>query len=125
MPRRFVASTKLLFGLLLVFVALSAADLLLTWALLHRPGGRFLESNPVAAWSLATYGWGGMAALKAGSVLVVGGLAWAIALRRPQTALVVLGFSCGALATTVLQSLLLGLPADGQRPGFERGGDTD
>src|SRR5919199_622006 len=45
---------------LCLFAVLSLADLGLTWQLL-RDGGAY-ESNPVAGWWLAHYGWAGVVA---------------------------------------------------------------
>ena len=108
----FPCTAKLLSGLLLAFLFLNAADLFLTWKLLRGSDGRFLESNPVAAWSLARYGWLGMTALKLGSVTAVVGLAWVLARNRPQVARLILGFGCGAVSTAVMQSVLLGTSFD-------------
>ena len=55
----------------LLFIALSGADLFLTWRLLSSRGSAVYESNPVAAWFLGRFGWMGLTAFKAVAVLVV------------------------------------------------------
>jgi hypothetical protein len=91
--------TKLVF-----FLALNAADLLLTWRLLQGSGGRVYESNPVANWWLSAYGWPGLIAFKCGIVLLATTLALVISHYRPQTGDRLLTFSCSALAVIVLYS---------------------
>ena len=62
-----------------LFCALSAADFLLTWWLLHRSNGRVYEANPVAAGLLVELGWAGLAAFKVVVVLLAVGSIAAIA----------------------------------------------
>jgi hypothetical protein len=107
-------SFRALVGLLLAFVALSVADLYLTWKLIVHGSERFRESNPVAALLLAKYGWWGMTGFKVGGVALVGSLVLAISWRRPRTAEAVLVFGCGALSTVVMHSIFLGWSAAGQ-----------
>lgn len=101
--------------LLVLFLCLSLADLFLTWKLISLGDGQVLESNPVASWWLATYGWGGMVAFKLGMVLVIGTLVGTIAWRRPRTSELVLVFACGAQSTVVLYSLFLARLGDDPR----------
>lgn len=100
-------SVKRALGLFVVFVFLGVADLFLTWKLIHTSDGQVLESNPVAAWWLDTYGWGGMAAFKGGMILLIGGLAASIAFLRPRTSELLLVFACGAQSTVVVYSVFL------------------
>jgi hypothetical protein len=65
------------------------------------------ESNPIAAWWLASYGWGGLVAYKLAILMVVGGLVAGIARWRPRTGELILVFACGAQSTVVLYSLFL------------------
>jgi hypothetical protein len=111
-------SVRTIVGLLLAFLVLSLADLYLTWRLVHDGGERFRESNPVAAWWLAKYGWSGLTAFKLGAVALVGCLIGAIATRRPRTAEMTLVFGCGALSTVLLHSIFLcsSAPAQADRP---------
>jgi hypothetical protein len=90
-----------------LFALLSGADLGLTWWLLNRSGGRAYEANPLARWFLDQHGWLGMAAFKAGTVLLVLGLVIAIARTRPRAAGRILSLGCAALALIVLYSLSL------------------
>jgi hypothetical protein len=89
---------------LCLFVVLSLADLALTWVLLERSEGRACESNPVAAWWLARFGWAGLAGFKVAIVLLVAGLALLLARRLPDAAGRVLAFGCAALLAVVLYS---------------------
>ena len=99
---------RLLLGLLSAFLVLSLADLFLTWKLLQRGDERILESNPVAARCLASYGWGGITAFKLGLVVLVAVLAGCVARWRPRTGESILIFGCGAVSTVVLHSVFLG-----------------
>jgi hypothetical protein len=114
MANRSRASLRPILWLLTAFVLLSLADLYLTWRLIHQDGGRLLESNPVAGWWLATYGWAGMAAFKGGIVVLVGVLAGVIARRRPRAGELMLVYSCGAQSAVVVYSLFLPWIADEQ-----------
>jgi hypothetical protein len=107
MSQRSPSSVRLVGGLLLTLLLLSLADLFLTWRLIQGSDGQVLESNPLANWWLANYGWGGMAAFKLAMFLIIGGLAGLIAWRRPQTGERILVFSCGAQSAVVLYSVLL------------------
>jgi hypothetical protein len=100
-------SVKLVVKLLAVFVLLNLADLFLTWKLMHASGGQVIESNPVAAWWLAAYGWAGMTAFKLGMLLVVGSLVGGIACLRPRAGELLLVFGCGAQSAVVLDSVFL------------------
>ncbi len=79
---------------LLFFLLLSATDVSLTWYLLHCCDGKVYESNPIARWILEAYGWSGMVALKAVTVLVTAGIALYLAPRRPQWSEGTLGIGC-------------------------------
>jgi hypothetical protein len=92
---------------LLLFTLLSLSDLGLTLLLLRHGGGAVYESNPVAGWWLAAYGWVGLAAFKAGTVLVVAALAVVVSRSRPRAGGAVLGFGCSALALVVGYSCYL------------------
>ncbi len=94
-------------GRLLLFGLFSFLDLLLTWQLLRDHDGWVYESNLVARWLLDSYGWPALAALKAGSVLVVLGLVAAVSRRRPAAGRWVLTFACSATALVVLYSAVL------------------
>lgn len=97
---------------LAVFVALSVTDFVQTFALVETSGGRVVEGNPVAAEWLARYGWVGLAAFKAASVLVVAGVVLILARRRPSAGALVAAVGCAALVwvTTYSHSLLADTP---------------
>lgn len=91
-----------------LFALLSLADLLLTWLLLSRPGTAAYEANPVARWWLTQFGWSGLAAFKAATVLAVFAAAAALASRsHPRAAAGLLWFGCGVVAAVVLYSASL------------------
>jgi hypothetical protein len=106
-------------GHLALFGLLSIVDLILTWRLLQDYDGSVYESNFVARWFLDGYGWRGLVALKAGSVLVVVGLAAWVSRWRPRTGRWVLTFACSAAALVVLYSSLLAWSLEAQ-PGEEK-----
>jgi hypothetical protein len=90
-----------------LFILLSAADLVLTWWLLCRSGGQAYEANPIAAWWLARHGAVGLACFKAAAVLLVLVLAGLIARYRPRTAGCILTLACVSLTAVVLYSAAL------------------
>jgi hypothetical protein len=94
-------------SLLLLFPALSLADLVLTWVLLQRADGRAWESNPVASWWLEHFGWAGLSGYKLGNVLLVAALAWVVSRRRPRAAGGLLAFGCTSLLAVVAYSTFL------------------
>jgi hypothetical protein len=102
---RLGTSAKLTWSLLLGFAMLSAADFLLTWKLISA-NDRAVESNPLAAWWLESYGWEGMASYKLAMFLFIGGLVGVVAWRRPRAAELLLVFGCGAQGAVVLTSFL-------------------
>jgi hypothetical protein len=89
---------------LALFTALSLADLALTWLLLEQPSRGAYESNPVAAWWLSCFGWAGLAAFKASTVLLVAAVTQVVARHRPHAAGRILTFACLALLSVVLYS---------------------
>jgi hypothetical protein len=105
MSFRLSPSAKLGWTLVAGFALLSVADFYLTWALISSDD-RVVESNPIAAWWLDSYGWGGMAGFKLAMFALIGGLAAVVAARRPRLCELVLVFACGAQAAVVLTSLL-------------------
>jgi hypothetical protein len=84
-----------------LYVLLSAADWLLTFALLRLDPGAF-ESNPLAAACLERYGWGGLALYKAGGVLMFGGVVYLLARRRPAVAAGVVALGCAVLLSVTI-----------------------
>jgi hypothetical protein len=112
---------------LALFAALCLADLALTWHLLHRPGAGAYESNPVAAWWLARFGWAGLAGFKLSLVLLVAALSLVVSRRRPRAAGRVLAFGCSALLAVVLYSGLLvrGVEAEAGRAAAFGGGRAE
>jgi hypothetical protein len=86
-----------------VYALLSAADLLLTISLLKTSGEAY-EANPAAAAFLERHGWGGLAAFKAGGVLMFFGAVFLLARRKPGVAAGVVTFGCGVLLAVTLYS---------------------
>ena len=97
---------------LALFAVLSVTDFLQTFALIETSGGRVVEGNPVAAEWLDRYGWVGLAAFKAASMLVVVGVIFVLARRRPPAGALVAAFGCLALisVTTYSHGLLASSP---------------
>jgi hypothetical protein len=93
---------------LLVFVVLSCADLILTWALLHRDSTCVYEANPVAGWWLDRFGILGLGAFKGATLLVALGAILLLIGRQPHLAGRVLWFGCAAVGGVVLYSCTLG-----------------
>ncbi len=91
---------------ILLLVALSAADLLVTYALL-RQGPSFYESNPFAQWVFQRWNIAGMTLFKfgvIGGVIVVGEVAER---RRPGLGRGLMAVSCVATAAVVAYGLRL------------------
>jgi len=103
-----------------LFVALSLADLVLTWFLLGRAGGPAYESNPLAAWWLAQFGWVGLAGFKLGTVLLVAAVALVVSCSRPHTAGRVLTFACATLLAVLLYSSSLVSAVETEAAQFEQ-----
>src|SRR5438128_1911722 len=93
-------------GKLSVYIALSFADLFLTYTLLHKTDGAY-EGNPIANAWLAAYGWGGLAAFKVLAMLLVTAVAAYVSFYRPHMAGRLLGFACCAVAFVVIYSCWL------------------
>jgi hypothetical protein len=91
----------------LLFSLLSATDLALTTYLVWGTEGRGSESNPVAGWWLAEFGWIGLALYKAAAVLLAGMILLVLCRLSPRTGGRVLGFSCVILTGVVCYSALL------------------
>jgi hypothetical protein len=91
----------------LAFSFLSLLDLGLTAQLLSSGDGSVYESNPVASWFLAHYGWSGLAAFKMGLVALVLFLSTTISIYRPRAGRRVLSFACVAVLPVVVYSSAL------------------
>ena len=93
---------------------LSAADLLVTYALLQR-GPSFYESNPVAQWFFLRWNIAGMTLFKFGLMAVVVVIGEVVERHRPGWGRTLLAASCLATAAVVWYSLrlLLGYGHDG------------
>lgn len=89
---------KVCAGGLAAFLALSVADLGLTYLLVEGTGGEVYEANPVAAPWLVAHGWAGLAWFKAGAVLAVAGAACLLVRRRPPLGAAVAVAACLAVA---------------------------
>jgi hypothetical protein len=93
-------------GEIILLVALSVADLLVTYALLRR-GPSFYEANPIAQWFLIRWDIAGMTLFKFGAMsfaIVVGEF---VERRRPGLGRVLLAVSCVATAIVVWQGVKL------------------
>ena len=87
-------------------IALSLADLLVTYALLRR-GPAFYESNPVAQWFFARWNIAGMALFKFGTMGFVVVIAEIVERHRPRLGRGLLLASCLATAAVVGYGLRL------------------
>ena len=79
-----------------LYVVLSVADFVLTFALLKLSDGFAYESNPIAAACLTHHGWGGLAAFKA-TVGFVG-------LKRKWLGAMLAVYGCSVLVSVILYS---------------------
>jgi hypothetical protein len=95
------------FGKLLTFVALSLADLYLTWRLLETSDGIVYESNPIANRLLRAYGWTGVVVFKASLVFLVASVVAVLERYRPRAAARLLTVSCTIVGAVVLYSASL------------------
>ncbi|MFL5340889.1 MAG: DUF5658 family protein [Gemmataceae bacterium] len=98
----------------LLFIVLSALDFTLTWLLLRR--GSAAEANPVAAWWLTHFGWLGLGAFKAATVVTFVVLVGVVARRRPALSRRMVAFACAAVAIVVVYSggLAAARPSDAE-----------
>ena len=104
--REYTGETSRLEQEILLLVALSAADLLVTYALL-RQGPSFYESNPFAQWVFQRWNIAGMTLFKfgvIGGVVLVGEVAER---RRPGLGRSLMAVSCLATAAVVVYGLKL------------------
>jgi len=92
-----------------LFLVLSLGDLALTWTLLRYRQGLVYEGNPLAAWCMESFGWTGVAALKGGSVVMVGAIAAFLSNRHPPKGRLVLSFGCWVLTAVMIYSIIMGL----------------
>lgn len=91
----------------LLYGALSLADLCLTWFLIHTGQGTFYESNPIAGAWLSAYGWAGLAFFKLLCVALVVVVSLLLALRIPKAGRRILTFACVVTAAVNIYSLVL------------------
>jgi hypothetical protein len=104
--RASILESSLLEQEIALLIALSAADLLVTYALLRR-GPAFYESNPVARWFFLRWNIAGMTGLKfgvVGLVIVIGEL---VERHRPGWGRALLAACCLATAAVVWYGLRL------------------
>jgi hypothetical protein len=92
---------------MLIFAALSFADLYLTRELLVRGHGQIYESNPIADAWLSRYGMDGLVYFKMGALSVVGGVAVFLSTYRPRAGRWLLNFGCLVVGSVALYSCLL------------------
>jgi hypothetical protein len=90
-----------------VFFALSLADLYLTWQLFETEGASARETNPLANWVLAEFGWDGLAYFKLGTVIFVGLVTAVVYSFRPRTGVRLLTGNCAILGAVVVYSTAL------------------
>ncbi len=89
---------------LILFLVLSAADLILTTWLLTTSGAWVYEANPVAGWFLKNLDWPGFVGFKLATVAAVLVCVGLIAPRRPRLAGTILTLGCGTLALVLAYS---------------------
>lgn len=111
LSRRVVSESSRVQGVAVVFLALSAADLFLTFALLQNHP-RFVEANPVARWILERWNVAGMVVFKFGLVGFVITLGEVIERRRPGLGRLVLLLGCCVTAFAARRGLGLLLGVD-------------
>src|SRR5262245_14753953 len=92
---------------LFVYIALSLADLTLTWILLEYSGGKIYESNPIAGAWLATYGWAGLIIYKTLALALVVIVSVYVSFKQPQTARRLLRFAIVAVGAVTVYSYYL------------------
>lgn len=102
-----LAALHLHFRRLVAFAVLSLLDLVLTCQLLQGSGGVVYESNPIAGAWLASYGWAGLVAFKAGMVGLIALTALLISVYRPRTSERLLTFACCVTTAVVAYSFYL------------------
>lgn len=92
---------------MLRFVLVSTLDVFMTYVLLRQPGGRFVESNPIARYFI--YGWGvkGMVGFKLASTALVCVISQIVYQRRPLVAKWLLNGATLVVAGVVIYSLTL------------------
>jgi hypothetical protein len=111
-------TSRPLLGRYALLTALGLTDLALTCYLLRASSGHIYESNPLAQWSLARGGWGGLVTFKLALLgLAMAVIAW-VGRCRPAVAARVLTFSCLATLAVIVYScsLLRSIPRHGVRP---------
>jgi hypothetical protein len=100
-------TSRPLLGRYALFAALGLVDLGLTCYLLRASPGHIYESNPLAQWWLARWGWAGLVAFKL-ALLGLATVAIALVARsRPVIAARVLTFSCLATFAVIVHSCSL------------------
>jgi hypothetical protein len=92
---------------MLRFVLVSTLDVFMTYVLLRQPGGRFVESNPIARYFI--YGWGvkGMVGFKLSMTALVCVISQIVARPRPLVAKWLLNGATLVVAGVVIYSLTL------------------
>jgi hypothetical protein len=104
--RASVLESSLLEKEIALLIALSAADLLVTYALLTR-GPSFYESNPVAQWFFARWNIAGMTGFKFGAMGLVIVIGEVVERHRPGWGRALLAASCLATAAVVWYGMRL------------------
>jgi len=110
--RESALGTSQLQELSICLIALSIADVIMTFTLLRTSHG-YYESNPVAGWFFARWNMTGMVVFKFAAIAVAIALGEMIERRRPGMGKLVLLVGCAAAATVVWHSLRLYLGAPG------------
>jgi hypothetical protein len=100
-------SSTLPLGRLVLFTALSLADLRLTLWLLDVGEGRIAEGNPIASAWLTNYQADGLVIFKTSIIFLVGAIAVLVSLRRPEAGRKILTFACVVVGLVVLYSYRL------------------
>ncbi len=98
------------------YVLLNLADIVATWALLHRKSG-FIESNPIARWFYHGWGFTGMVWFKLSMVALVVTIAQVVARKNEPLARTLLVFGCIAVGCVFFYSYWLGTHMSLGEPG--------
>jgi len=100
-------TSRSLLGGYALFAALGLIDLGLTCHLLRISSGHIYESNPLAQWWLARWGWAGLVAFKLVLIALATAAIALVARSRPRVAARVLTFSCLATLVVIVYSCSL------------------
>lgn len=102
---------------LVLFLILSALDLVHTYILIQQGGGKVYEGNPVARTWLHQYGWAGLALYKGATIFIVVCCVALLNRRNPRGAALVVTIACVILLAVAVYSRSL-LAQQASRSGY-------